>query len=119
MHRDPKGRYGAPRVHAQLRTEQRLRSRKRVARLTRDQGLQSQVAKRWKRTTMVVFHLQSDQTTMVSLVAGTLGSPALPRVVRLTIAVEPAWKPQRIGVSALGSFAACSASWLNNSVAPK
>jgi transposase InsO family protein len=51
-HEDSKGRYGSPRVHAQLRAQGRRHSRKRVARLMRDQGLRGRAAKRWKKTTI-------------------------------------------------------------------
>jgi transposase InsO family protein len=51
-HADSKGRYGAPRVHAQLRAEGKRHSRKRVARLMRAQGLRGRAAKRWKKTTI-------------------------------------------------------------------
>ena len=50
-HEDSKGRYGAPRVHAQLRAQGKRHSRKRVARLMRQSGLQGRAAKRWKKTT--------------------------------------------------------------------
>jgi transposase InsO family protein len=52
VHEESKGRYGAPRVHAQLRAEGRRHSRKRVARLMRQSGLQGRAAKRWKNTTI-------------------------------------------------------------------
>jgi transposase InsO family protein len=52
VHEESKGRYGAPRVHAQLRSEGRRHSRKRVARLMRDQGLRGRAARRWKKTTV-------------------------------------------------------------------
>ena len=52
VHDESKGRYGSPRVHAQLRAQGRLHSRKRVARLMRAQGLQGLAAKRWKKTTV-------------------------------------------------------------------
>ena len=52
VHDDSKGRYGAPRVHAQLRAQGKRHSRKRVARLMRQSGLQGRAAKRWKRTTI-------------------------------------------------------------------
>jgi transposase InsO family protein len=52
VHEDSKGRYGAPRVHAQLRAQGRRHSRKRVARLMRGQGLRGRAAKRWKKTTI-------------------------------------------------------------------
>ena len=51
-HERSKGRYGSPRVHAQLRAEGLRHSRKRVARLMRAQGLQGRAAKRWKKTTI-------------------------------------------------------------------
>jgi transposase InsO family protein len=52
VHEDSKGRYGSPRVHAQLRAQGRRHSRKRVARLMRERGLQGRAAKRWKKTTV-------------------------------------------------------------------
>jgi transposase InsO family protein len=52
VHQDSKGRYGDPRVHAQLQAEGKRHSRKRVARLMRDQGLRGRAAKRWKKTTV-------------------------------------------------------------------
>jgi transposase InsO family protein len=52
VHEESKGRYGSPRVHAQLRAQGRRHSRKRVARLMRVQGLQGRAAKRWKKTTI-------------------------------------------------------------------
>ena len=52
VHEESKGRYGAPRVHAQLRAQGKRHSRKRVARLMRAQGLQGRAAKRWKKTTI-------------------------------------------------------------------
>ena len=52
VHGESKGRYGAPRVHAQLRARGRRHSRKRVARLMRAQGLRGRAAKRWRKTTI-------------------------------------------------------------------
>ena len=52
VHQESKGRYGVPRVHAQLRAEGKRHSRKRVARLMRQSGLQGRAAKRWKKTTI-------------------------------------------------------------------
>jgi transposase InsO family protein len=52
VHEGSKGRYGAPRVHAQLKAEGHRHSRKRVARLMRARGLQGRAAKRWKKTTI-------------------------------------------------------------------
>jgi transposase InsO family protein len=52
VHEQSRGRYGSPRVHAQLRAQGRRHSRKRVARLMRAQGLQGRAAKRWKKTTV-------------------------------------------------------------------
>jgi transposase InsO family protein len=52
VHEQSKGRYGAPRVHAQLCARGRRHSRKRVARLMRAEGLRGRAAKRWKKTTI-------------------------------------------------------------------
>jgi transposase InsO family protein len=52
VHEESKGRYGAPRIHAQLRTQGRRHSRKRIARLMRQAGLRGKAAKRWKKTTI-------------------------------------------------------------------
>jgi transposase InsO family protein len=52
VHDDSKGRYGAPRVHAELRRRGRRHSRKRVARLMRVAGIRGKAAKRWKKTTI-------------------------------------------------------------------
>jgi transposase InsO family protein len=52
VHKESKGRYGVPRVHAQLRAEGKRHSRKRVARLMRAEGLRGRAAKRWKKTTI-------------------------------------------------------------------
>ena len=51
-HKRPKGRYGAPRIRAELRGQGRRHSRKRVARLMRRAGLAGRAAKRWKKTTI-------------------------------------------------------------------
>jgi len=47
-----KDRYGAPRIHAELRRQGRRHSRKRVARLMRRAGLAGRAPKRWKKTTI-------------------------------------------------------------------
>jgi transposase InsO family protein len=52
VHDESKGRYGAPRVHAELRRRGRRHSRKRVARLMRTAGLCGRAAKRWRKTTV-------------------------------------------------------------------
>lgn len=52
VHTESKGRYGAPRVHAQLARDGRRHGRKRVARIMRSAGLRGRAAKRWKRTTI-------------------------------------------------------------------
>ena len=52
VHEESKGRYGSPRVHAQLQAQGRRHSRKRIARLMRQSGLQGRAAKRWKKTTV-------------------------------------------------------------------
>ena len=46
VHEESKGRYCSPRVHAQLRAQGRRHSRKRVARLMRQAGLQGRAARR-------------------------------------------------------------------------
>jgi transposase InsO family protein len=52
VHQESKGRYGAPRVHAELRRRGRAHSRKRVARIMRASGLRGRAARRWKKTTI-------------------------------------------------------------------
>jgi putative transposase len=52
VHAESKGRYGAPRVHAQLARRGHHHGRKRVARIMRQAGLRGQAAKRRKRTTI-------------------------------------------------------------------
>jgi transposase InsO family protein len=52
VHQESRGRYGAPRVHAELRRQGRQHGRKRVARLMRQAGLVGRAAKRWKKTTI-------------------------------------------------------------------
>ena len=51
FHVRPKGRYGAPRIHAELRAEGVRVSRKRVAQLMRTSGLRGKGKSRWVRTT--------------------------------------------------------------------
>ena len=53
VHEESKGRYGAPRVQAELRRRGRRHGRKRVARLMRRAGLRGRAAKRWKKTTVL------------------------------------------------------------------
>ena len=52
VHEDSKGRYGAPRIQAQLCGQGRRHSRKRIARLMRTAGLRGRAARRWKKTTI-------------------------------------------------------------------
>jgi transposase InsO family protein len=52
VHDESKGRYGAPRVHAQLARDGHHHGRKRVARIMRQAGLRGRAAKRWKKTTI-------------------------------------------------------------------
>jgi putative transposase len=52
VHDDSRGRYGAPRVHAELRRRGRRHSRKRIARLMRRAGIQGRTPKRWRKTTI-------------------------------------------------------------------
>ena len=51
-HKRSKGRYGAPRIRAELRHQGHRHSRKRVARLMRQHGLRGRAPKRWKKTTI-------------------------------------------------------------------
>jgi hypothetical protein len=52
VHEESRGRYGAPRVHAELRRRGYRHGRKRVARLMRQAGIAGLAAKRWKKTTI-------------------------------------------------------------------
>ena len=52
VHQESKGRYGAPRVHAQLARRGHRHGRKRVARIMRASGLHGRAAKRWRKTTI-------------------------------------------------------------------
>jgi transposase InsO family protein len=51
-HQRSKGRYGAPRIHAQLRRDGHRHGRKRIARLLRTAGLHGRTPRRCKRTTI-------------------------------------------------------------------
>jgi transposase InsO family protein len=51
-HQAAKGRYGAPRIHAELRRRGHRHGRKRVARLMRAAGLCGRTPRRFKRTTV-------------------------------------------------------------------
>ena len=51
-HKRSKGRYGAPRIHAELCRQGSRHSRKRVARLMRQAGLAGRAPRRWKKTTI-------------------------------------------------------------------
>jgi len=52
VHQESRGRYGAPRIHAELRHRGRRHGRKRVARLMRAAGIQGKTPKRWRKTTI-------------------------------------------------------------------
>jgi transposase InsO family protein len=52
VHSDSKGRYGAPRIHAELCRAGRRHGRKRVARLMRAGKIRGRTPKRWKKTTI-------------------------------------------------------------------
>jgi transposase InsO family protein len=52
VHDESRGRYGAPRVHAELRRRGRRRGRKRVARLMRAAGIAGRTPRRWRKTTI-------------------------------------------------------------------
>jgi transposase InsO family protein len=51
-HKRSRGRYGAPRIHAELGRQGHRHGRKRIARLMRQAGLAGRPAKRWKKTTI-------------------------------------------------------------------
>src|SRR5262245_61918510 len=52
VHDASKGRYGAPRIHAELRRCGRRHGRKRVARLMRSAGIRGRAPRRWRKTTI-------------------------------------------------------------------
>ena len=52
VHQRSKGRYGAPRVHAELARSGRRHGRKRIARLMRQAGLRGRAPRRWTKTTI-------------------------------------------------------------------
>ena len=52
VHQESKGRYGAPRIHAELRRRGRRHSRKRIARLMRTAGIAGKTPRRWRKTTI-------------------------------------------------------------------
>ena len=51
-HQAAKGRYGAPRIHAELRRRGHQHGRKRIARLMRAAGLRGRTPRRWRKTTV-------------------------------------------------------------------
>ena len=51
-HQASKGRYGAPRIHAELRRRGHRHGRKRIARLLRAAGLRGRTPRRWRKTTV-------------------------------------------------------------------
>jgi len=52
VHQESRGRYGAPRVHAELARRGHRHGRKRIARLMRSVGIAGRAPKRWKKTTV-------------------------------------------------------------------
>ena len=52
IHRDSRGTYGAPRIHAELRRRGRRHGRKRIARLMRHAGVHGRAPRWWKKTTI-------------------------------------------------------------------
>src|SRR6185312_9300897 len=52
VHKESRGRYGAPRVHAELHRKGHRHGGKRIARLMRQAGLAGRAARRWKKTTI-------------------------------------------------------------------
>jgi transposase InsO family protein len=53
VHEDSKGRYGAPRIHAELRRAGRRHGRKRIARLMCQARLRGRTPKLWKKKTTI------------------------------------------------------------------
>ena len=51
IHEESRGLYGSPRIHQELLRSGNKGSRKRVARLMRQEGVQSRIRKKWKTTT--------------------------------------------------------------------
>ena len=52
IHRDSRGVYGSPRIHAELREDGERLGRKRVARLMRERGLRGADRRKWTKTTV-------------------------------------------------------------------
>ena len=52
VYQESRGRYGAPRVHAELARRGHHHGRKRIARLMRSAGIAGRAPKRWKKTTV-------------------------------------------------------------------
>ncbi|HXA13003.1 MAG TPA: IS3 family transposase [Mycobacterium sp.] len=52
IHADTKGRYGAPRIHGELRDTGIACGRKRVARIMRQRGLAGRCRRKWRKTTI-------------------------------------------------------------------
>ncbi len=52
VHEDSKGRYGAPRIHVELRRAGHRHGRKRIARLMRAGRIRGRAPKRWRKTTI-------------------------------------------------------------------
>jgi transposase InsO family protein len=52
VHEEPQGRYGAPRIHAELARRGQRHGRKRIARLMRSAGICGKAPRRWRKTTI-------------------------------------------------------------------
>jgi transposase InsO family protein len=52
VHEESQGRYGAPRIHAELARRGRRHGRKRIARLMRSAGICGKAPRRWRKTTI-------------------------------------------------------------------
>ena len=52
LHTQSKGRYGSPRIHAELRRNGKRHGKKRVARLMQQANLRGRTPRRWKKTTI-------------------------------------------------------------------
>ena len=91
-HQASKGRYGAPRINAQLRRAGHRHGRKRVARLMRAAGLHGRTPRRFTRTTIP----DPAAAARVDLIAATSRSTP-PRSIPAGVATSPTSRPGKGG----------------------